>query len=332
MKNRILVISSANIDFVQRMRRLPYSGETVVEGELGYSYVPGGKGANSAITFARLGADCVFACRLGRDSNARRLLNIYNSEGIDTRYIVEDENAPTGLASILVEENGKNRIIVYPGANMTMTAADIEEPFTCYPDAVYMQLEIPDEAIIEATHRANAEGIPVFIDAGPARLDFPLRELGRLEVFSPNESETRIFTDIAPTNEEKCLRAAIKLSKMVDAKYIVIKLGDRGAFIYDGKEYYMIPAEAVEAVDTTAAGDVFTAAMTYVYLQNGNIVSAVKYATCAAAISVTRAGASTSIPTRAEVLEYARQKKRKEENGGVDSDTDEKAAEAEDFE
>lgn len=108
--------------------------------------------------------------------------------------------------------NGKNRIIVYPGANMTMTADDVEDGFTCYPDAVYLQFEIPDEAAIEATRRANEEGIPVFIDAGPARLDFPLSRLGRIEIFSPNESETRVFTGIAPTSEENALRAAIKLS------------------------------------------------------------------------------------------------------------------------
>ncbi len=321
MKNqRILVVSSANIDFVQRMRRIPYAGETVVENDAGYSYIPGGKGANSAITFARFGADCVFTCKMGRDSNAKRLLSIYRNEGIDTRYILEDAEAPTGLASILVEENGKNRIIVYPGANMTMTAADIEECFTCYPDAVYMQLEIPDAAILEAAKRAHEAGIPVFIDAGPARLDFPLGELGRVEIFSPNESETRIFTGIAPTSEENCLRAAIRLSALVDAKYIVIKLGDRGSFIYDGREYYMIPAEKVDVVDTTAAGDVFTAAMVYVYLQNGNIVSAVKYATCAAALSVAKEGASTSIPTRSEVIAYARNKKKAGADESEDGD------------
>lgn len=322
MKNqRILVISSANIDFVQRMRRIPYSGETVVETEFGYSYVPGGKGANSAITFARFGADCVFTCKLGRDSNAKRLLSIYKNEGIDVRYVMEDAETPTGMASILVEENGKNRIIVYPGANMTMTPEEIEEPFTCYPEAVYMQLEIPDEAIFEAARRAHEAGIPVFIDAGPARLDFPLSRLGRVEIFSPNENETRIFTGISPTNEDTALRAAIRLSNHVDARYIVLKLGERGSFIYDvdGKQYYVVPAEKVEAVDTTAAGDVFTAAMVYVYLQNGSILSAVKYATCAAAISVTREGASTSIPTRAEVIAYARRKKAMElENDAAD--------------
>jgi len=327
-KQRILVISSANIDFVQKMRRVPYAGETVAETDMGYSYVPGGKGANSAISFARFGADCVFTCKVGRDANAKRLVQLYKSEGIDTRYILEDPEVPTGLASILVEENGKNRIIVYPGANMTLSADDIEEPFNCYPDALYLQLEIPDEAVIEASKRANESGIPVFIDAGPARLDFPLDRLGKVEIFSPNESETRIFTGIAPNNEENCVRAAIKLSTLVDAKYIVIKLGERGAFIFDGKEYYMVPAENVTAVDTTAAGDVFTAVMTYVYLQNGNIVSAVKYATCAAALSVMKEGASTSIPTRAEVIAYAKKKTGK----SVEADNDDAIADEGDAE
>ncbi|MBP3395003.1 MAG: ribokinase, partial [Lentisphaeria bacterium] len=177
-KDRVLVVSSANIDFVQRMTRVPYSGETIVESEGSYSYVPGGKGANSAIAFARFGADCVFNCRVGNDANGKRLIAMYDREGIDTRYIVKDDEHSTGLASILVEDNGKNRIICYPGANMAMTTADIEESFICYPDAVFMQMEIPDAAILDAAKRANAAGIPVFIDAGPARTDFPLKELG----------------------------------------------------------------------------------------------------------------------------------------------------------
>lgn len=306
VKKRVLVISSANIDFVQRMRRVPYSGETVSETENGYSYVPGGKGANSAIAFARLGADCVFACKLGRDANGKRLTSIYAKEGIDTRYIWEDDEHPTGLASILVEENGKNRIIVYPGANNYITPEDIEEPFTCYPDAVYMQLEIPFAAVVEATRRANEAGIPVFIDAGPASVDYDLSLLGRVEIFSPNESETRVFTGITPNSEENCLRAAIKLSTMVQAKYIVLKLGDRGAFLYDGRQYYTFPAESTPVVDTTAAGDVFTAALTYWYLEKGNILKAADFAGCAAAVSVSRAGASTSVPTLAEVIAFAK--------------------------
>ncbi|MBR5253266.1 MAG: ribokinase, partial [Clostridia bacterium] len=284
-KPRILVISSANIDFVQRMRRVPYSGETVVETDLDYTYVPGGKGGNAAVAFARFGADTVFACKLGKDTNGKKLSAIYKYEGIDTNYVLMDEEYPTGLASILIEENGKNRIIVYPGANNAFRPDEVEETLNSLPDAIFMQFELPDETIIEVSRQASRAGIPLFIDAGPARLDFPLGKLGKVEIFSPNEVETRVYTGITPSSEESCLRAAIRLSSMVDAKYIVLKLGERGAFIYDGREYFTVPAEDVVAVDTTAAGDIFSAVMTYVYLINGNIVSAVKYATCAAALS-----------------------------------------------
>ncbi|MBE6541843.1 MAG: ribokinase [Ruminococcaceae bacterium] len=324
MKNhRILVVSSANIDFVQRMRRLPYSGETVIESDLGYSYVPGGRGSCSAISFARFGADCIFTCKLGNDSNAKRLLAMYQKEGIDTRYTFFDDRLPTGLSSILVEDNGKNRVIAYPGANMSLTREDVENSFTVYPDAVFLQFEIPDEAIFEAADRANEDGIPIFVDACPARLDFPLGRLGKVEIFSANESETRVFTGVAPTSEESCLRAAIKLASLVDAKYIVLKLGQRGSFIFDGREYYIIPAEDVEAVDTTGVGDIFSAVMTYVYLSNKNIVSAVKYATCAAAISVTRKGSASSVPTREEVLAYVKNKLSADNNSDGTSSDDE---------
>lgn len=307
-KPRILVISSANIDFVQRMRRVPYSGETVVETDLDYTYVPGGKGGNAAVAFARFGADTVFACKLGKDTNGKKLSAIYKYEGIDTNYVLMDEEYPTGLASILIEENGKNRIIVYPGANNAFRPDEVEETLNSLPDAIFMQFELPDETIIEVSRQASRAGIPLFIDAGPARLDFPLGKLGKVEIFSPNEVETRVYTGITPSSEESCLRAAIRLSSMVDAKYIVLKLGERGAFIYDGREYFTVPAEDVVAVDTTAAGDIFSAVMTYVYLINGNIVSAVKYATCAAALSIQKEGAYPSIPTRDEVMAYVRAK------------------------
>ena len=306
MKKRVLVVSSANMDFVQRMRRVPNAGETIVEGpDCGYGYVPGGKGANSAVAFARMGDDCVFCTRLGTDANGDRLQSVYQKEGIDTRFIVRDKEAATGLASIFVEESGANRIVVYPGANKNLNADDVEEAFTCYPDAVYLQFEIPDEPVLAAAKFAREKNIPLFVDAGPARADFPLEKLGKVEIFSPNETETRIFTGIDPTSAENCLRAAIKLSGMVDAKYIVIKLGGRGACLYDGKYHHILSAIPVTAVDTTAAGDTFTAAMIHFYLNGVPMEDAVHLANCAAAIGVSRAGAYTSIPTLKEVVSFA---------------------------
>lgn len=303
MKKRVLVVGSANMDFVMNIGRMPEAGQTVLE-RRGYGYVPGGKGANAAISLARLGADSVFCARLGNDYHGQRLKALYESNGIDTRFITTDKNAPTGLASIMVEESGQNRIIVYPGANMRLSASDVEDAMTCIPDAVFLQLEIPCEAVIAATEFAGKKNIPVFMDAGPARPDYPLERLGRLEVISPNESETLALTGILPSNVNNCLRAATVLMQKVETKYVVIKLGAKGAYIHDGKYSQLIAAHDCEVVDTTAAGDAFTSAMTLEYLRSGDITRAVKYATAVGAVVVGRAGASTSLPTADEVDKF----------------------------
>ncbi|MBQ2729712.1 MAG: ribokinase [Clostridia bacterium] len=305
MKKRLLVVSSANIDFVQKVARLPERGETVIE-QNKYSYVPGGKGANSALSFARLGADTVFCTKMGRDDNAKKLKKLYESEGIDTRFICEDREEATGLASIIVEEDGANRIIVYPGANKCLSEGDVEEAFTCYPDGVFVQFEIPDEAVIAAARFAREAGIPFFVDAGPARRDFPLEKLSGVEIISPNETECEILTGITPDSVQNCLKACIRLATVTEAKYVVLKLGSRGSFVYDGKYYNIIPSHKVTVADTTAAGDVYTAALTYAYLRKGDILEAARFATIAAAICVSREGASTSIPTLKEIKEFAK--------------------------
>ncbi len=311
MKKRILVVSSANMDFVQRVSRIPGGGETVIE-ELDYSYIPGGKGANSALAFSRMGADTVFCAKMGADDNAKRLKSLYSAEGIDTRFISEDRDTPTGLASIIVEEeSGQNRIIVYPGANKSLDENDIEEAFNCYPDGVFIQLEIPDRAVFAAARFAKERGIPLFVDAGPAREDFSLEKLGAVEILSPNETECRILTGITPDSVENCLKASIRLASAVPCKYVVLKLGHRGCFVYDGKYYNIVPANKVTVADTTAAGDVFTAALSYAYLQKGDILEAARFANIAGAICVSREGASTSIPTLAEIKEFAKNLKNK---------------------
>lgn len=305
MKKRVLVVSSANMDFVMRVGKMPEGGQTVVE-KRGYDYIPGGKGANSALALARLGADSIFCTRLGCDNHGQKLKALYNDSGIDTRFIVSDKSAPTGLAAIVVEEDGQNRIIVYPGANERITADDVEDAMTCLPDAVFMHFEVPFEAVAAATEFANKKKIPVFIDAGPARTDYPLEKLGRLEVISPNESETLALTGIMPNNADNCLRAAYELMKRVDTKYVVIKLGGRGAYIYDGTYAKLLTTYEGPVVDTTAAGDAFTAALTLEYLKSGSIERAVKYANAVGTIVVGKEGASSSLPTAAQVDEFIR--------------------------
>ena len=303
MNKKILVVSSANMDFVMNMDAVPAAGQTVID-KGGYCYVPGGKGANSAVAFKRLGGDCVFCCKLGKDANGTLLRHVYEKEGMDTRFIAIDPDQPTGLAAIMVEANGANRIVVYPGSNATLNEDDIDAALTSYPDALYLQLEISHEATVYAACAAARRGIPIFMDAGPADPNFPLEKLPKLEVFSPNETECEIFTGINPSTPENCLRASLELLKRVDAKYIVLKLGGRGCFVCDGKYYYCVPSYDTKVVDTTAAGDAFTAGLVLHYLQSGNMVQAAQYGNVVGAITVSRAGASTSIPSEAEVAKF----------------------------
>jgi len=305
MKKRILAVGSSNIDFVGRMPRVPQPGETLISND-SYAFVPGGKGANSAVAAARLGADVVFCTRVGNDGYAFQLHDKYKAEGIDTRFVFRDKTAKTGLAVVMVEQTGHNRIVVYPGANALLSKADIEEAFTCYPDALLIQLETDFDSVVCATEMAHKQGAKVFLDAGPARSDYPYYSLAPLEVFSPNETETEIITGIRPTGAESCLRAAISICSMIRTKYVVIKLGERGCFVYDGTHCrHIAPVEIGIAVDTTAAGDAFMAALTHRYLNNGeDIFEACEYANGVGAYVVTKPGAFPSLPTEKQLREF----------------------------
>lgn len=306
MAKRILIIGSSNMDLTLNMYRMPAAGETVTD-DGGVAYLPGGKGGNSALAFCRLGAESVFCTKLGADLHGQKLYEYYKENGINTSYIKVDRDNPTGLAAVMKEADGSNRIVVYPGANGHLSSDNVNEAFSCNPDAVFINFEIPFGIALAAAKTAVARGIPVFIDAAPASKEQPLENLPEIEVFSPNETETLEYTGIAPLGADACLRAALALYKRVKCKYVVIKMGPRGAFIYDGKHYFLSPPfRAGNTVDTTAAGDAFTAAMALEYLNTGDIRAAVKYANAAGAITVTRAGASSSIPTSGEVEELLR--------------------------
>ncbi len=304
---RILTVSSANMDFVMNVSGIPKAGETRLESGT-YAFVPGGKGANSAVAVRRLGGDSVFCCRLGKDANGSIMHNIYKKEGLDTRFITVDPDAVTGLANIMVESNGANRIILFPGANVRLSREDIDAAFISRPDALLMQLEISQDAVMHAAWTACEKNIPIILDAGPANKDFPLEDLPPLEIFSPNETETEIFTGINPSNPDNCLRAAMALQRIVSAKYYVIKLGGRGCYIYDGKYYHCLPAYGVTAIDTTAAGDAFTAALALEYLRSGDIVRAGRYANVVGALAVSKKGALPSLPTERAVAAFIEEK------------------------
>ena len=302
---KILTVSSANMDLNMRVLRAPEKGETLIGGS--YSYVSGGKGANSATAVAKLGGESIFCAALGNDANGKTLRAIYEDTGIITDHILTLDNVPTGLATVTVESDGANRIIVFSGANAALSADHaIETAKKTSPDAVFCHFEIPYETVCALSHYCFEAGIPMFIDAGPADNTLDLAKLAPVFVFSPNETETEIFTGIAPVDDESCIRAAKKLMETVTAKYYVLKLGSRGVGVYDGTNLTVIPTYPVKVVDTTSAGDSFTAALTLEYIRTGDIYHACRYGNAVASITVSRAGAGQSIPTTDELDSFVK--------------------------
>jgi len=304
MSKRILVIGSSNMDLSLNMYKLPEKGETLLD-DGGVAYTPGGKGANAAIAFKKLGAEPIFATKLGADMHGQKLYEYYKSCELNTSCIKVDRDFPTGFAAVIKESDGQNRIIYYPGANTHITKENLAEAFSCMPDAVYLGFEVSFETVLLAARLASERSVPIFIDAAPADKSHPLELLPYVEVFSPNETETKEYTGILPLGADSALRAALALWKRVKCKYLVIKQGARGVFIYDGKHYSIVPAYRPDkVVDSTAAGDAFTAALTLEYLRSGNITLAAKYGAAAGAITVSKEGAATSVPTAEELSDF----------------------------
>lgn len=295
-KPRILVVGSTRMDFVCHTDRVPCAGETVIsDGE--YYFAPGGKGAYSAITAARLGAEVIFCTRTGNDDYGRQISQIYQKENLDCRFIFTDKEEKTGLAHIYRQPDGQTAKTIYSGAAKNLSADDIEEAFTSYPDALLLQCEANPLAVSYAVSQANKQKIPVFFDPSPIKADFDLSSIGSCEVLCLNEPETEHYTDLLPGSMENCLRASIRLYSMVKTKFVVIKLGTRGCFIYDGIHQELIPSLDVKAADISGAGDAFTSALAVRYMQNGNDISdAARFANCVTAYTVTKNGAFDSFP------------------------------------
>ena len=298
---RILVVGSINMDLLLMTKRLPKPGETMFSQD--YFFNPGGKGANQVVAASLLGSSATFAGKVGNDNFADILRNTLQDYGVNTSFLSASEKNASGFAAILLEESGQNRIIVHPAANQDLTKSDIDKAFTCDYDGMIIQFEIPVDIVIYACKKAKEKGIPIAVDTGPA-MDFPLEKLQGIEILSPNETEAAHMCGFELRCHEDYKKAAQILSERTCAKHIVLKLGEKGACIFTNGEINLIPAYNVKAVDATAAGDVFTAAMIVEYLKSADIAAAVQYANAAGALTVTKAGAQQSIPTGSEVARF----------------------------
>jgi ribokinase len=295
----IVVIGSSNIDLVAKSHKIPVVGETLTGSD--FFMTPGGKGANQAVAAAKLGANVIFVARLGKDVFAEKSLENFKSVNINTKHIAQLDGVPSGVAIIAIDDNGKNIIIVVPGANGKLFPADVEKASADIAKAgvVICQLEIPMETVEKAAEVAAKNKVPFILDPAPARA-LSDKLLSMVEVIKPNETEAQTITGIKVTDIGSASKAADwLLAKGV--KNVIITLGDKGALIANESGKETIERIKVKAVDSTAAGDAFTGAMAYGLANGSSLKEAAVFANAVAAISVTRFGAQASMPTKQEV-------------------------------
>jgi len=335
---RIVVVGSSNTDMVVKGRRLPAPGETVSGGQ--FVLAAGGKGANQAVAAARLGADVTLVARVGRDIFGDQALENYRKEGIRADYVFRDPDLATGIALILVDQQGENLISVASGANHALTPADVDqaaEPIRA-AQVVLLQLEIPLETVCRAAEVAFAAGVPVILNPAPAA-PLPDGLLHRVAYLTPNESEAQHLSGV-PVEDETSARQAAGRLLAAGARHVIITLGAKGALVASPAEtgdrvpsgchlperpagghhacmvvaqmgtvpfFQLVPGRRVQAVDTTAAGDAFNGALAWALGSGLALDEAVRTACLVGALSVTRLGAQPSLPTKAELDRFAEQ-------------------------
>ena len=297
---RVLVVGSINMDMVVRSPHMPAPGETVL-GE-GFVTSPGGKGANQAVAAARLGARCHMLGRVGADSFGQSLLRGLRDEGIDCTNVMTTAGEPTGVAMIIVDSRGENSIVVAGGANHSLTPDDIFSRAEAFGDidVVVLQLELPLPTVRAAIDLARRNNCKVILDPAPMPKCLA-PSICEVDVITPNVTEAEMLTGTKTGEEKADMNIAMDLIAR-GAKAAVLKLGSRGSMVVTA-DGHMARVEAynVDIVDTTAAGDAYTAALAVCVAEGRPLVEAARFANAAGAIACTRLGAQSAMPTRHEV-------------------------------
>ncbi len=299
MAGKIVVVGSSNTDMILQMDHIPRPGETLLGGE--FSMSAGGKGANQAVAAARAGGSVTFLARVGNDMFGQQAIEGFRNDGINVQHVISDPDAPSGVALIFVAADGENSIGVASGANAQLSPADIQRASEtiAQADVLVMQLETPLPTVQAAAEIAAAHGVRVILNPAPAQ---PLSDdlLGLVSVLTPNESEAELLTGTEVADEDRAVLAADQLRSKGVATTIVT-LGSQGAMVASDDFSGLVSAFEVEPVDTTAAGDVFNGALAVALSEGKTLELAVKFASAAAALAVTKLGAQPSAPTREEI-------------------------------
>lgn len=289
----IAVVGSLNLDLVAPVPKHPVPGETVLGGDIAQH--PGGKGANQAVAAARLGGQVAFVGRVGEDDAAGIMLDAARSQGVDTTHIHRTPGTPTGRALIAVGPTGENSIIVSPGANSRLSAADCGAAADLLRNAevTVLQQEVPDEANHEAARLSG--GIVLY---NPAPAVEGSQPPPHVDLLIPNRTELAALTGTSIPETLDDVAAAAR--KLTGAGAVLVTLGGDGVLLLEGSASLHIPAFAVRPIDTTAAGDSFCGALAVALAEGRSLEQSARWAAAAAALSTTRAGAQTSLAQREE--------------------------------
>jgi ribokinase len=307
MQARIVVIGSINMDIVIHAERMPREGETMLGSQL--KFFPGGKGANQAVAAARLGGETFMVGRVGQDSFGESLKAGLLENDINCDHVIVDEKAASGTALIVINPKGNNSILVAPGAAEHVSPADANEASGLIrgANALLMQFEIPLETVARAAEIAREYGVLTILDAGPAKECSP-ELLRAVDVVSPNETEAEVLIGQAIADLPSAKKAAEAFLEM-GVKALVLKLGEKGCLVAREGEITHYPAFKVSPVDTTAAGDAFTAALAVELARGEPFERAARFANAAGALSTLQPGAQPSMPTRKDVLDFLSERK-----------------------
>lgn len=301
-KPRIVVIGSLNMDVVVEAERAPKMGETVLGQKV--HFLPGGKGANQAVALARLGADVTMIGAIGQDAFGKQIMQSLEQENIRTDAIKRKNYATTGMAQIVIAE-GDNSIIVVPGANDDCRPEDIDRHVSriAEADAVLLQLEIPQQTVEYAAKTAKKYGKKVILNPAPVR-QLSNELLRHVDVITPNETELTALTGQS-IDKDQALAAAMKQLMAAGPSHVITTLGKAGsAWIDEEGRLCQESAHAMQVVDTTGAGDCFNAGLTWALSCGKTLAVSVTFANQSAALSITRLGAQSGMPTMEEVHSY----------------------------
>jgi len=309
LQPRVVVLGSINMDLVARVPRIPRPGETLSGQTL--TYIPGGKGANQAVAACRLGAQVQMLGRLGDDAFAATLRAGLTANGVETTGVMTTPATASGVAWISVSEDGQNAITVIPGANGAVSIADVAgwEPWLNSADVLLLQLEVPPETVAAAIAVAQRLGVRVVLDAAPIPTTLLPAACWNVDLFSPNQTETE---QLLGQPVETLAQAADAAQRLLERgpRQVVIKLGKLGAWVA-GRELkpQHVPPFLVTPVDTTAAGDAFTAALAVEWARGLPLPDACLWACAAGAVATLTAGAQPAMPTREQVVRLLSQQR-----------------------